>query len=248
MSMTKPSVDVEDLEALFDQIVAQRQEEPAVQAAEAPPQAATRAAPMPDEHDDIYVRVGKLTRVLHNTLGELGYDKTLEASAAALPDARDRLAYIAQLTGKSAERSLAAVENGQAVQQELGGQAQKLATQWDRLYAKELAVEEFKQLAGDTRKFLCALPERASQTYAQLHEIMMAQDFHDLTGQVITKIADLASTMEEQLLKLLVENSAGGQGLPESKWRAGPVVNPSARADVVTNQTQVDELLDSLGF
>jgi hypothetical protein len=39
-------------------------------------------------------------------------------------------------------------------------------------------------------------------------EIMLAQDFQDLTGQVIKKITDVVYLIEQQLLGVLVENIA----------------------------------------
>ena len=77
----------------------------------------------------------------------------------------------------------------------------------------------------------------------------MAQDFQDLTGQVIKKIVDVTQKMEKQLVDLLVESSPP---LANHEVHAGllngPVINPSGRADVVTNQDQVDDLLESMGF
>jgi chemotaxis protein CheZ len=77
----------------------------------------------------------------------------------------------------------------------------------------------------------------------------MAQDFQDLTGQVIKKILDAAQNLEKQLVSLLLETT------PEDKRSAvrpnlleGPIINSAGRSDVVTSQEQVDELLDSLGF
>jgi chemotaxis protein CheZ len=110
-------------------------------------------------------------------------------------------------------------------------------------------VEEFKALAKETCKFLQNVPVQTVATNAQLTEIMMAQDFQDLTGQVIKRVTDLAQQIEKQLLVLLVENVA-----PEKKTSLdaslinGPVINAEGRSDVVTNQKQVDDLLESLGF
>jgi len=254
------SVETEDLEALFDQIVAEKAS--AVEAQSMPPVRGGNGAQASAANDasravngsdaegagegDLYHRVGRLTRVLHDTLHELGYDENLAKSVVALPDARDRLAYIANLTGQAAERALSAVETGQAMQQQVAQDAKELSEKWDKLYAKELSVEEFKLLAGKTREFLSDMPKRARDTHQQLHEIMMAQDFHDLTGQVIMKIVALARTMEDQLVSLLIE--AADNEKHQDGWLSGPTVNTAGRSDVVANQTQVDELLDSLGF
>jgi chemotaxis protein CheZ len=263
------AAEAEDLEALFDQIAAQRAPLPApapapaapaaALAAVAPPAAlavpAPAAAPAPAEASndaqtppDVYQRVGALTRTLHDALKELGYDRQLECAVEKLPDARDRLNYIARLTGEAAEKALAAVERGQAVQRKVGDDAARLAADWDRLYAGALGVEEFKRLAGETRGFLAALPRQAGETDAQLHEIMMAQDFHDLTGQVINRIVPLAQNLEAQLLQLLLEARPDGRRGKDEEWLTGPAMNAGARSDVVQGQAQVDELLASLGF
>ena len=89
----------------------------------------------------------------------------------------------------------------------------------------------------------------AAETKAQFHEIMMAQDFHDLTGQVVAKVVTLANDLEDSLVKLLVQVVP-----PDQREKVdlsvlhGPVVNAEGRTDVVTNQGEVDDLLASLGF
>ena len=75
---------------------------------------------------------------------------------------------------------------------------------------------------------------------------MMAQDFHDLTGQVIKKVVELAATLESSLVALLVETQQA-ERKPDEGWLSGPAVRTD-RPDVVTNQAQVDSLLESLGF
>jgi chemotaxis protein CheZ len=200
----------------------------------------------------MFHRVGQLTRTLHDALHELGYDRKLEQAVQTMPDTRDRLTYIATLTGQAAERALSAVERAQGVQEPLGADAKRLAAEWERLYAGALSVDEFKRLAHETREHLAATPGRVEQTRAELHEIMMAQDFHDLTGQVINRVITLAQTMEAQLVKLLVDARPGdhakeGEG-GSDEWLTGPAINAQERTDVVANQAQVDDLLESLGF
>lgn len=238
-----PAPAEEDLEALFDQVAAQSQASRAVPAA-APTE--ELSGPVPDE---VFQRIGSLTRSLHDALRELGYDKAVEEAVSALPDTRDRLTYIAELTGKAAERVLAAVEQGQGFQNDLDAHAKKLAAQWERVFSAQMPVEEFKTTAEQTREFLRQLPEHTSQTNAQLTEIMMAQDFHDLTGQVIQRVVKVAQNMEAQLLKLLLEASPPEKRHgAEAEWLTGPAVNAAGRDDVVTSQAQVDDLLESLGF
>jgi chemotaxis protein CheZ len=197
----------------------------------------------------VFSQLGQMTRGLHNLLRELGYDKTLEKVANELPDNRDRLNYIAAMTAQAAERTLNAAEVAQPLQQQLAGSAKTLAGKWDKLFDKQLGVAEFKDLVRDTRAYLTDVPVRTDATNAQLMEIIMAQDFQDLTGQVIKKVLEAAQNLESQLLALLIETT------PEDKRSAvapgllnDPVVNAIGRNDVVTSQEQVDDLLESLGF
>lgn len=253
--MTVAATDEEDLEALFERLSEEHANAAAARLADAlrdpaDPVDAAMPAPRPAEAiaaeaASVYQRIGQLTRTLHDALRELGFDKKLAAAAQTLPDARERLSYIADLTGAAAERVLAGVERAQAVQQTLRDDAAALGSRWERLYGGALSVDEFKALAGETRGFLRAAGERAAITQSELTEIMLAQDFHDLTGQVIKRIAAVATTLEASLVALLLqtrpEDGASGGTL------SGPAID-AAGPDVVTSQAQVDELLAALGF
>jgi chemotaxis protein CheZ len=241
MSAVAGVADSEDLEALFDSIAA---------SARTPAPAKGAPAAEADEQGGTILNcVGRLTRQLHDTLCELGYHETLrECAAAAIPDARQRLAYVVTMTEQAASRTLNAIEVAQPIQQKLGAGAAALAARWDALHANQLGVEEFKALAADSREFLRALPEQSRATERELHEIMMAQDFQDLTGQVIKKVTALAQSLEEQLLMLLVEHSPLEKRSRTEGLLNGPVVDGGGRDDVVTSQKQVDDLLEQLGF
>lgn len=212
------------------------------------------AADTPTPADDIHQRIGQLTRTLHNALRELGYDRELAATREHLPDARDRLAYIARVTGEAAEKVLNAVDHARAVQQELSQQAQQLRTRWLAVAAyanggAERATPAGRQLIEETCAFFSGVGSQAERTQAILTDIMVAQDFHDLTGQVVRKVAQLAHDLEAQLVKLLLDTTppAARPAVPAGTLE-GPVVKAEGRTDVVTSQADVDELLASLGF
>ena len=199
----------------------------------------------------VFTQVGQMARQLHDTLGALGYDKFLEETVNAIPDARDRLKYISDLTEQAACKVLNATDVATPLQEEIEAGAAALALEWDRLYANQVGVEDFKQLAEETRTFLkTGLPRRTSATKEQLLEIVMAQDFQDLTGQVIKKIVSLAQGLETQLMSILIDTIPGEKKHTESvkSLLNGPVINAEGRSDVVVSQQQVDDLLDSLGF
>jgi chemotaxis protein CheZ len=247
------SGDSDELEALFDSIVRANAQAEAAAAAPAPREEAPTPAAAGEAgglNEPYYSQIGHLTRKLHDTLQQLGLHKSLEKAVDTLiPDARDRLAYIAALTQQAAERVLNATDVAKPMQEELESKSSALAARWDSLFRNELSVEDFKQLVHETRGFLQDVPRVTAATNAQLLEIMMAQDFQDLTGQVIKKIIDMATDMEKELIKLLVESTPPEKRAQlESGLLNGPVVNAAGRSDVVTSQQQVDELLESLGF
>ena len=203
--------------------------------------------------DDIHHRIGQLTRTLHDALRELGYERELKDARDNLPAARDRLAYIARVTGEAAEKVLNAVDRARTVQDELTAQAASLRNRWHAVaaYAGEGkgCTPAGKQLIDETCQFFAGVGGQTDRTNAILTDIMMAQDFHDLTGQVIRRVVTLAQSLEEQLIKLLIETSPPGQRPRlDQHTLEGPVVKPEGRDDVVADQKDVDDLLASLGF
>lgn len=251
------AADSDDLQALFDSVAAEftPPAAPAPKPAAAPAVASVAAfAAMEtedgaDKIEGVFTRIGQMTRQVHDTLRQLGFDHALQEVAEAIPDARQRLSYIAQMTEQAASRVLNATDIAQPIQERLGANAESLQVKWDRLYANELSVDEFKSLAAETRDFIGGVADGSRQTNAQLMEIMMAQDFQDLTGQVIKKVVDMAQTLESQLLQVLLEITPNEKRTDaHTGLMNGPVINSEGRDDVVTSQEQVDDLLESLGF
>jgi chemotaxis protein CheZ len=197
--------------------------------------------------DRVINSVGHLTRRLHDTLIELGYDRQLQQCAAgALPDARQRLAYVATLTEQAASRSLNAVELAAPLQAQLASEATALAVRWDDVFDGRGDPQALKAVAEETRAYLKGVQGRTDETRSHLREVMMAQEFQDLTGQVLKRVTELAEDLEKQLLMLLVENASGTVKHPEMLH--GPNVGGPGSADALTDQAQVDSLLESLGF
>ncbi|MFC3392125.1 protein phosphatase CheZ [Aidingimonas halophila] len=213
--------------------------------------------------DDLVQRIGHLTRMLRENMRELGLDKEIERAAEAIPDARDRLSYVGSMTEQAAERALNAIDRAQPIQDEIGAQAQALDERWKAWFADPIELEQAKELVNDTRSYLGRVPGQTQATNAELMEIMMAQDFQDLTGQVIKKMMDVIREIEHQLVQVLLDSVPEGEGRAsmqmraEGQWKAdeqreksllnGPQVKPEGE-DVVNSQDQVDDLLDELGF
>ena len=200
----------------------------------------------PATQEALLARVGQMTRSLHDSLRGLDFDKLAARAAHDIPDARDRLDYVARMTEQAAQKVLNATEAASPLQERIGGGSRALAQQWrDALEGRSEAMA----LAAPTLAFLEQAAGDSDQTRQHLMNIMMAQDFQDLTGQVIKRVVDLAHLLETQLLQVLLE-AAPPQVRSEhhSGLLNGPVINPEGRTDVLSNQAQVDDLLESLGF
>lgn len=200
-------------------------------------------------HEELLNRVGHMTRLLHDSLRGLGLDKLLERAAEDIPDARDRLDYVAKMSEKAAQRVLNATDAAIPLQQALDDGAKALTLKLHELISKNATAEDYQMEMRNTIAFLRLTNGNCKETKAHLMDIMMAQDFQDLTGQVIKKVTELAQGIEQQLVQLLIEYSPEQIKRPtQDGLLNGPQMNPETKADVVANQGQVDDLLDSLGF
>jgi len=197
---------------------------------------------------DLIHRIASLTRMLRDSMRELGLDQAIKDAAQAIPDARDRLRYVAQMTEQAANRVLNAVDAAQPVQEDLARNAKQLDSRWNEWFDQPLEMPQARELVKDTRAFLQGVPGQTQITQSKLMEIMMAQDFQDLTGQVIVRMMDVVGAIERELLQVLLDSVPTEKRDEANSLLNGPQVNPEGKADVVTSQDQVDDLLASLGF
>jgi len=190
----------------------------------------------------VFLQIGAITRLLHDTLEQLGVMPKLQEAADGLPDARSRLNYIATKTANAANKVLNSVDQAKAEQGSIA--------EATRAMAAAITADPVKAVAsGAVFNFVQHVEQRTAAIDGHLTDIMMAQDFHDLTGQVVAKVVNLAGDLEDSLVKLLVQVIPSDQvHKVKSEMLNGPVVDATGRTDVVTNQGEVDDLLASLGF
>ena len=199
-------------------------------------------------HEEVLIRVGQMTRSLHDSLRGLGFDKLIEKAAHDIPNVRDRLDYVAKMTEQAAQRVLNATDAAGPLQDRIAEGAGTIGSDWRQALQAPFAEPQYRALAEQTIGYLDQTRDATQDTKQYLMEIMMAQDFQDLTGQVIKKVTELAQNLEQQLVQLLLDYAPpevrrdAGSGLLN-----GPQINPTAN-DVVADQGQVDDLLESLGF
>jgi chemotaxis protein CheZ len=198
---------------------------------------------------EVHQKLGLLTRQLHDSLNGLGLVEKLQGAVSELPDAKSRLTYIAKLTGDAAEKVLNSVDQAKAKHDFIASETRRMAA----LIAKDPVGAVAK---GHIMNFVSDVEKSSQEIDQHLTNIMMAQDFHDLTGQVIAKVVTLAANIEEQLIQILID-TAPPAAAPKAPAVAaveyqpalqGPAVNPEGNPDVVSGQSEVDDLLASLGF
>ena len=196
----------------------------------------------PATSPEVFQQLGLITRQLHDTLNQLGVMPKLQHAVDGLPDARSRLSYIARKTGEAADKVLNAVDLAKLEQPGIAAAARQLAEIGLGAAGPAATGAGAMRLVGE-------IEAGAARTDAILTDIMLAQDFHDLTGQVVTAVVALAIELEDSLVKLLLQAAPAELGSRhDAHVLPGPVVDAAGRPDVVTNQGEVDDLLASLGF
>ena len=200
--------------------------------------------------DEVLSRIGHMTRALHENLRGLGLDKLIEKAASDIPDARDRLDYVVRLSEQSAKRVLDATDAANPLQDGIDDRAAELTRSWQALLADPANGDApWRALAERTVASLAESRHAATATKSHLMDIMMAQDFQDLTGQVISRITGIAQNLEKQLVQVLVDFAPSEiKRELDNGLLNGPQINPEGNSDIVADQGQVDDLLDSLGF
>jgi len=197
---------------------------------------------------DLKHRIASLTRMLRESMRELGLDEAIKDAAHAIPDARDRLHYVARMTEQAANRVLNTTEQMQPLQEGMQRDAKALDARWQAWFDHPVELSEARELVDDTRALLQDIPKQTQRSQEMILDIIMAQDFQDLTGQVIMKMLGVVSAIETELVQVLIDNVPQERREEANSLINGPEVNPQGKADVVTSQDQVDDLLSSLGF
>lgn len=209
--------------------------------------------------DSLFQDLGKLTREFHEALQNFRLDSRLTNIAEEdFPDARERLNYVLTMTAQSADRSLTATEAAMPICHSIKERNAALKREWARFANREMSADEFRVLHKDMGEFFDGVDQDIPILEESLNEITMAQDFQDLTGQIIGRVITLVDDVESSLVNLIRLSGQHileekGEEKPENKARdiesQGPMVpGVDDEAAMVSGQDEVDDLLSSLGF
>ena len=217
-----------------------------------------------ERETSLFQELGKLTRQLRDTFKNFEVDSKITSYASvAMPDAKERLMYVIEKTEESANKTLTAVEDSIPLADEMGKRAQQLNESWERFRQRDMSVDEFRKLSKELGEYLSWTSENVELMQSNLSQILLAQDFQDLTGQVIRKVIGLVQEIQDSLVEMIkissgvaVDRATVEMSTPkdaekekeENNKGCGPVVPGVDNVDAVTSQDDVDELLSSLGF
>lgn len=200
---------------------------------------------------ELYQDMGKLTRELHDAISNFGMDDSIsEMAEHDIPDARERLNYVITKTDEAANKTLESVEESLPICSGLHHQASELHVRWEKFTNRELSADQFRGLSKDIGVFFKETDGLAT-VKDHLTDVLLAQEYQDLTGQIIKKVINLVEDVENKLVGL-VQLTGAPQLETNKKSDAstldGPPVPGLAHSDTVSGQDEVDDLLSSLGF
>ena len=205
---------------------------------------------------ELFQEMGRLTRELHESLKNFTMNERIaELTAEEIPDAKERLNHVITMTEEAANKTLTAVEKGLPLSEDIEKCADELHEKWQSFQKRDLSVEDFRELTKELDGFFPILSSNAKTLHAHMSEIMMAQDFQDLTGQIIRRVITLVHDVEESLVEMIC--LSGGKAMEEKKaeqqgkdikGEGTHVPGTNVSADIVGGQDDVDDLLSSLGF
>jgi len=208
-----------------------------------------------DNH--LFQELGKMTREIHDSIMKFRMDARItDLAETDIPDAKDRLEYVITMTEKAANTAMAVIEEGSPVAEKLGAEAGVLKAQWQKFRKRELSADELRAMGRDVEAFFDESDLMMSKLLSGFTEILMAQDFQDLTGQIIRQVINLVNEIETNLVELvkiqgenqMAESEPKPAASEETKLEGPQVPGKETSDDVMKGQDDVDDLLASLGF
>ncbi|MBT1450843.1 protein phosphatase CheZ [Glaciecola sp. XM2] len=216
------------------------------------------------ESTELFSEVGKLTRQLHDSLSNFQLDERITAlTQSAIPDAQSRLEYVIEETEKAANSTMDAVEKSMPIAELLNARLSTIMPEWKKLMSRQIELGEFKSLCLELDTLLTDACNDSATLNSMLTEVLMAQGYQDLTGQVIRRVIELVKDVEVSLVDMLAAfsddehrndnraksvNTQPSQKSDDKVGAEGPIIDAQKRDDVVNGQDDVDDLLSSLGF
>jgi len=211
--------------------------------------------------ENLYQEIGHLTRALHESIKNFKLDSKIQGAGSDIDEAQEGLQYVVEMTAKAANKTMDKVDESMPLSQSIASEAFEIKQEWTRFLNKEMSAKEFRELTKRVSQFLENTEGSTKKLNANLSDILLAQDFQDLTGQVIQRITSMITDVESRLVNLVAMAGHVDQmtGIQHNEIKVqekeedinkgvGPQLNSEDNEDVASNQDEVDDLLSSLGF
>ncbi len=202
----------------------------------------------------LFHELGKMTREIHESIQNFRMDSRIaDLAETDIPDAKDRLEYVITMTENAANTVLGVVERSSPLAEKLSEQSKNLNEQWQKFRRRELGANELREMGQDVESFFAESDRMMTDLLSGFTEVLMAQDFQDLTGQIIRRVINLVDEIESNLVELIKiqgENYQREEKVIEHTETVldGPQIPGKETDEVMKGQDDVDDLLASLGF
>jgi|TARA_B110000211_G_C14063173_1_gene546538 chemotaxis protein CheZ len=206
----------------------------------------------------LYQELGMLTREIHDAMSTFGNDERIAQLATEdIPDAKERLNFIVTKTDEAAHRTMTVAEETMEVMDSFSGKADAIRERWAQFRNRELSKDDFIQLSNEITQFFDSVEPESATVNSKMTEIMLAQDYQDITGQMIKQVVVMVKEVEEKLVRLVAISGLGDVSLTkkeviskssDGEKAEGPQLPTADKEVVASSQGDVDDLLASLGF
>ncbi|MGR6873230.1 protein phosphatase CheZ [Pseudomonas sp. HK3] len=211
--------------------------------------------------ENLYQEIGQLTRALHESIKNFKLDGDSKGAGSEIDGAHEGLQYVVEMTAKAANKTMDKVDESMPLSEAIASEASEIHQEWNRFLNKDLSADEFRELTKRINTFLENTDKNTRKLNGNLSDILLAQDFQDLTGQVIQRITTMVTDVEARLVNLVamaghVDQMTGikhsvvdtPDEIDDPNKGVGPQLNAEDNEDVASDQDDVDDLLSSLGF
>jgi chemotaxis protein CheZ len=203
----------------------------------------------------VYAELRRLTTHLHGALEKFRLDSRLiDIAEREVPGARHRLDHVLKLTDGAAHRTMDLVELSCPIAERISKSAADLSGRWSQVRQREreaASLTDLRAMLERTEEFLSTTRNDSDTLRANLGQVLMAQDFQDLTGQIIRSVMSLVIELEgtlQELVRLAGDTDPSKREAPRAERGHGPAVPGLDNGSVVNEQKDVDSLLSGLGL
>ena len=205
----------------------------------------------------LFSELRKLTGDLQSALDRFSVDSRLvDLAEKEVPDARARLDHVLKMTDEAAHRTMDLVEQCGPLADRTAKSAGDINGMWTKFRARKIEIDEFRIMIQKMDAFLAASRTDMDKVRGNLTEVLMAQGYQDLSGQIIRGVMKLVSELETALVDLVRLSRTGPGALTMEKPAAsdgmsrgfGPAVPGVDNGPSASSQDDVDSLLAGLGM